>query len=374
MKKPFIDQSREARWRLILGKDADHDLPLGGEGQSLAMDESLDLLYDEDRQGQLGDSMPRLHRWMGEIRDHFPPGALHLMQRDAFDRLGLAEMLLEPEMLERLEPDLHLAGVLMAHFRQLDEKRREAARQVIRQITDQLIRQLQLPMLQALRGGRKSHGRRRNPPWPAIDWNLTIRRNLKHYQQELGTLIPEERLGYRNRQPRQKELVIVVDQSASMSDSLIYSGIYANVLAQLPRLHLTLLAFDVRVLDLSDLVHDPVDLLLGFQLGGGTDIANALGAARKAIRSPTDAVVVLISDLQEGDGGTQMMAEARAILATGSRMICLLTLSTEGRPSFDEAIAERMRKLGIPSFACSPELFPEVMSKAFAGGLTELVR
>jgi len=372
VKKEFKDLSREARWRLILGKEADPEMPLGGEGDSLGIDESLALLYDEERQGQLGDSMPRLHRWMGEIRDHFPPAALHLMQRDAFDRLGLAEMLLEPEMMERLEPDVHLAGVLMAHFRQLDEARREAARQVIRQVSDQLIRQLQLPLLQALRGGRKSHGRRRDPPWSAIDWNLTIRRNLKHYQQELGTIIPEERLGFLNRQPRQKELVIAVDQSASMSDSLIYSGIYANVLAQLPRLHLTLLAFDVRVLDLSDLVHDPVDLLLGFQLGGGTDIANALAAARKAIRSPSDAVVVLISDLQEGDGGAQMLAEARSILASGARMICLLTLSAEGRPSFDEAMAERMRRLGIPSFGCSPDRFPEVMSKAFSGDLAGL--
>lgn len=364
--------SREVRWRLILGKDADNELSLSGDGQAGAMDESLALLYDEDHRGQLGDSMPRLHRWMGEIRDHFPPGALHLMQRDAFDRLGLAEMLLEPELMERLEPDVHLAGVLMAHFRQLDEARRESARQLIRHIADQLVKQLSLPLLQALRGGRKSHGRRRNPPWPAIDWNLTIRRNLRHYQQELGTIIPEERLGHQNRQPRQRELVIAVDQSASMSESLVYSGIYANVLAQLPRLQLTLLAFDVRVLDLSDLVHDPVDLLLGFHLGGGTDIANALAAARKAIRSPADAVVVLISDLEEGDGGAQMLAEAKAILASGARMICLLTLSAEGRPTFDETMAERMRRLGIPSFACSPDRFPDVMSKAFHGDLSHL--
>lgn len=358
---------REARWRLILGKPAEPEL---GELSTLdgpAMDEALSLLFEAERQGELGESMPRLNRWMGELRTYFPGPSLHFLQREAFDRLGLEEMLLEPELLAQLEPDIHLAGVLLQAFRTLDEERRAAARKVIAQVADSLLEQVRLPLLQAIRGRRQRRFRRNNPPWPDIDWPATIRRNLKHYQPDLETLIPASRTGFRQRRQRQRELFILVDQSASMTESIIYAGLYANVLMRLPALKLEILAFDLKVLDLTALSHDPVDLLLGFQLGGGTDIGNALATARRRIEQPRDTLLVLISDLYEGGSEELLLTQVRELRRSGVQIIALLTLSKEGAPDFNADMAARFQALGVPAFACTPEHFPEVMARAMHG-------
>jgi len=359
--------SREARWRLILGKPAESEMDALDGAEERVMDDALSLLFEAERQGELGESMPRLNRWMGDLRQHFPGPALHFLQKEAFDRLGINEMLLEPEMLAQLQPDLHLAGVLLQAFRSLDEPRRAAARQVIAQVADQLLELVRLPLVQAIQGRHQRRSRRLNPPWRDLDWHATIRRNLRHYQPDLQTLIPEQRLGYRPRRPRQRELIILVDQSASMTDSLIYAGLYANVLIRLPSVRLTVLAFDLRVLDLTALSHDPVDLLLGFQLGGGTDIANAMTTARRRIEQPRDALVVLISDLYEGGSEELLLSQVQEMLRAGVRMVTLLTLSQDGAPDYNPALAARFQALGVPAFACTPEHFPEVMSRAMEG-------
>jgi Mg-chelatase subunit ChlD len=359
--------SRDTRWRLILGPPANDSLQHLTDAELGAMDECLELLYNADRQGELSDSLPRLHRWMGDLRKLFPTDTIHLLQKDALDRLGIHQLLLEEEMVPHLQPDIHLAGVLMESFEQLEDRQREVAKSLIRQVADQLLARLRLPLLAAVRGARLRHLRRRNPPWSQIDWPLTIRRNLRHYQPELETIIPETLLGYHNRKRQQQHLIILVDQSASMSESLIYAGLYANVLHQLPSLSVTLLAFDTKVLDLSELAQDPVDVLLGFHLGGGTDIANALGATYRYIDSPGETILILISDMEEGGNAALMLAHLRDLKQRGVRVIVLLTLSQEGNPAFDEQHAREVRRMDIPAFACSPDLFPEVMSKAMSG-------
>lgn len=359
--------TREERWRLILGKPAEPELGELGTLDGPAMDEALSLLFEGDRQGELGESMPRLNRWMGDLRTYFPGPSLHFLQREAFDRLGLEEMLLEPELLAQLEPDVHLAGVLLQGFRNLDEERRAAARKVIAQVAERLLAQVRLPMLQAIRGRQQRRYRRNNPPWRDMDWPATIRRNLKHYQPDLQTLIPASRIGFRQHRQRQRELIILVDQSASMTESIIYAGLYANVLMRLPALRLEILAFDLKVLDLTALAHDPVDLLLGFQLGGGTDIGNALATARRRIEQPREALMVLISDLYEGGSEELLLTQVRELKQAGVQLIVLLTLSKEGAPDFDAEMAARFQALGVPAFACTPDHFPEVMARAMTG-------
>lgn len=359
--------SREARWRLILGQPADEELPSLSEEAHQRIDESLDLLFDPDKQGQLRDSLPRLHRWLGDLRELFPPNTLHYLQREAFDRLGIADLLLQPEIMRQLEPDLHLAGVLLQSFKMLDETRRQAALRIIHEISRQLLEKLRLPLLQAMRGRRLRHQRRSNPPWAELDWNATIRRNLRHYQPEYQTILPVTRLGYRQQERRQKTLIILVDQSGSMSESLIYAGLYANILSQIPSLHLVLLAFDVKVLDLTPLTQDPVDLLLGFHMGGGTDIGNALIAARSHVTTPEDTLIFLISDLFEGGSEAIMLTQLRELRQAGCRILSLLTLSSEGNPSYDLRNARLLQQMDIPAFACSPDQFPEVMARALQG-------
>lgn len=352
---------------MILGPDAEEETTTLSDHTHAGQDETLDLLYNEARRGELGTSMPRLHRWLGDLRSYFPGSAIQLVQKDAFTHLGLTDLLLEPEMLAALEPDIHLAGVLLESWESLDEPRRAAARSVIQQVADQLIQKIKPPLHQAIRG-RLQHNRRRiNPPWGQIDWHRTIRRNLQHYQPVLRTLIPETRVGFHRKQRQHKELIILVDQSGSMQASLIYAGIYAAVLAQIPTIRLSLLAFDTRVLDLSKLVHDPVDLLLGFHLGGGTDIGNALAAARKEIQSPSEAVVVLISDLFEGGMPEIMYTHFQALNDSGVRVVALLALGQEGAVEYDKTAAQRLHQMNIPAFACGLEQFPEMMSLALAG-------
>lgn len=355
------------RWRLILGPEAEEETTSLSDSALASQDETLDLLYNESRRGELGASMPRLHRWLGDLRSYFPGSAIQMIQKDAFTHLGVTDLLLEPELLAALEPDIHLAGVLLETWESLDEPRRAAARKVIQQVADQLIQKIKPPLHQAIRGRLQRDRRLINPPWGQIDWHRTIRRNLKHYQPDLRTLIPETRVGFHRKQRQHKELIILVDQSGSMHASLIYAGIYAAVLAQMPTIRLTLLAFDTRVLDLSKLVHDPVDLLLGFHLGGGTDIGNALAAARKEIQSPKDAVVVLISDLYEGGMPGMMYTHFQALLESGSKVVTLLALGQEGAEEYDQTAARRLHSMGIPAFACGLDQFPDMMSLALAG-------
>ncbi|MCF8238353.1 MAG: VWA domain-containing protein [Saprospiraceae bacterium] len=355
------------RWRLILGPDAEEETTALSETALSGMDETLDLLYNENRRGELGGSMPRMHRWLGDLRQYFPSSVIQLVQRDALTHLGLTDLLLEPELLAALEPDIHLAGVLLEAYESLDEARREAARQVIQQVADRLIARIKLPLHQAIRGRLQRDQRLINPPWSQIDWHRTIRRNLKHYQPDLRTLIPETRIGFHRKHRRHKELIILVDQSGSMHDSLIYAGLYAAVLGQIPTIRLSIFAFDTRVLDLTNLLHDPVDLLLGFQLGGGTDIGNALAAARKEIQSPRDATVVLISDLFDGGLSGVMFGHIQAMLDSGTNVVALLALGQEGAVEYDQTAANRLLQMGIPAFACGMDQFPELMSRALAG-------
>lgn len=328
------------------------------------MDESLEFLYGPDGQGGTEVSAPRLHRWLGDLRRLFPTGTLHYLQQEALDRLGLTDVLLEPELMKRLNPDVHLAGVLLQTYASLDPKRRASARSLIRQVADELLARLRPPLVQAIRGRALRPHRRTNPPWRDLDWAATIRANLRHYLPEEKTIIPERRIGFRPHRRQQKDLVLLVDQSGSMMDSLIYAGLYANVLMQLPAVQLTVLAFDMKVLDITALSHDPVDLLLGFQLGGGTNIANALDEARSRIHRPADTVVVLISDLFEGGSEAQLIGQAKAIVDTGARLLVILALDQDGRPSYHPELARRLAGMGIPAFACTPDQFPEVMSGA----------
>ncbi len=336
--------------------------PLSGRGAG--MDESLEFLYGPDGQGGTEVSAPRLHRWLGDLRRLFPAGTLHFLQQEALDRLGLTDVLLEPELMKQLNPDVHLAGVLLQTYASLDPKRRASARSLIRQVADELLARLRPPMVQAIRGRALRPHRRTNPPWRDMDWAATIRANLRHYLPEEMTVIPERRIGFRPQRRHQKDLILLVDQSGSMMDSLIYAGLYANVLMQLPAVQLTVLAFDMKVLDITALSHDPVDLLLGFQLGGGTNIANALDAARARIHRPADTVVVLISDLFEGGSEAQLIGQAKAIVDTGARLLVILALDQDGRPSYHPEVARRLAGMGIPAFACTSDQFPEVMSGA----------
>lgn len=354
------------RWRLILGQPADPEntVPLSGEDASV--DRVLEALYDTDRKGGLGRSSPNINRWLGDIRRYFPTPVVQLLQRDALERLGLAQLLLEPELLSSVEPDVHLVGALLSLQKAMPAQTRETARMIVRRIVDDLERRLHAPLQEALRQALHRSGRNRRPRPGEVDWPRTIYQNLKHYQPDLQAIIPQQFFGFARKGRALRHIFLLVDQSGSMAGSVVYAAVLGAVLASLRSLQTTLAVFDTAVADLSEHLHDPVELLFGTQLGGGTDIHKALAYAQARIPAPQDTILVLISDLFEGGNRAEMFKKVRALQQAGVTIIALLALGDEGAPGYDHENAAALAALDIPVFACTPDQFPALMAAAIA--------
>ena len=355
------------KWRLILGPDADPEKAVPLEKGHALVDSALDVLYQSDRQGGLGDSSPKLHRWLGDIRKFFPTPMVQILQRDALERLGIERMLMEPELLDSLEPDISLVTALLSLKSAIPVKTRETARQVVQKLVRQLEEQLRTPMEQSIRGALTRSIRTRRPKGKEIDWDQTIRANLKHYQPEQQGLVLENLIGQGRRTRSLKELILLVDQSASMTHSMVYAGILGSVLASVNSLKTSFVAFDTQVADLSDLLDDPVELLFSTQLGGGTDIHHALGYAQQLISRPSETSLVVISDLYEGANVSDTLQRYHQLVYSGVRVINILALSDEGAPDYERKLAQELSNMGIPSFACTPEQFPRLMGAILSG-------
>lgn len=362
------EQERLRRWRLLLGDPAD-DFTCQLSDDDQGMDDALSQLYDTEETGQkggLGSSNPKVARWLGDIRRYFPAPTVQVMQKDAIERLNLQQMLLEPEFLAQAEVDVHLVSSLLHLNSLIPAKTRETARQVVRKLVDQLLKKLEQPTHQAIQGTLARNIRNPRPRLNEIDWPRTIQANLKHYQPEHKTIIPEKLVGYGRKRSSLKDVVLCIDQSGSMAASVIYSSIFGAVIASLPAVSTRFVLFDTAVVDLTDELHDPVDLLFGAQLGGGTDIHKALSYCESHVQRPNDTVMVLISDLCEGGSEKGMIQTAKRLIDSGVTFVALLALSDEGQPYSDERNAARFAALGIPVFACTPDQFPGLMATALS--------
>jgi Mg-chelatase subunit ChlD len=370
---PPNSDERSRRWRLLLGGAAEDrsteagatpgGLPALGAADA-AIDKALEALYESDRKGGLGSSCPNVARWLGDIRQFFPTPVVQLMQKDALQRLDLKQMLFEPELLQSVEPNVHLVSELLALKNVLPGKTRETARVVVRKVVDELRRKLEQPTRQAVLGSLNRAARTRRPRHNEVDWHRTIRANLKHYQPEYKTIIPETRIGFGRKRSSLRDIVVCVDQSGSMAASVVYAGVFSAVLASLPAISTRMVAFDTAVVDLSDKLADPVDVLFGTQLGGGTDINRALAYCQTLVRQPGETILVLITDLCEGGNAAEMLKRMGSITASGVQVITLLALSDDGAPGFDHKHAAALAAMEIPCFACTPDRFPDLMAAA----------
>jgi len=358
------DDDAAKRWRLILGGEQADGTGVSLTGPALEMDRALQALYDSDRRGGLGSSSPSVARWLGDIREYFPSSVVQVMQRDAFERLDMQRMLMEPEMLEAVQPSVHLVANLIALAGSIPARTRETARHVVRRVVDELMQRLTEPTRQAVHGALNRAARNRRPRHHDIDWPRTIRANLKNYQPDYRTLVPEIRIGYGRRRQSMRQIVLCIDQSGSMAASVVYSAIFGAVLATMPAVDTSLVLFDTSVVDLTDQLDDPIDLLFSTRLGGGTDINRAVAYCQQLIHSPRDTIFVLISDLFEGGVEQEFMRRAAALVASGVQFVTLLALSDEGSPHFNAGLAAQLATLGVPAFACTPDHFPQLMAAA----------
>ena len=354
------------RWRLILGGNEADGTGITLTQEEQRIDQSLEAVYDSDRRGGLGSSAPKVSRWLGDIREFFPQTVVQVIQRDAIKRLNITSLLTEKEMLETVVPDVHLVATLMSLSRVIPEKNKDMARQVVRKVVDELLRKLSAPTQQAVTGALNRSARRRNPRYNEIDWKTTITKNLKNYQPEYKTIIPEVRIGYGRKRKAMKDIILCLDQSGSMGTSVIYSGIFGSVLASIPAVSTRMVVFDTTVVDLTDDLQDPVDLLFGVQLGGGTDIARALTYCQGVITRPQDTVLVLVTDLYEGGDAREMRKKFVSLVNSGVQLIVLPALTDDGAPSYDKSHAEFLANIGVPTFACTPDKFPDLMAAALS--------
>lgn len=370
------EKERLRRWRLVLGKDAHEGMCGGGggghggdgggigqlAGADLGMDNVLEALYNSERSAGLGASSPNVARWLGDIRTYFPTSSVQFMQKDALERLNLTQLLFEPELLETIEADVHLVVNLLSLSRVIPEKTKDTARMVVRKVVEELERKLANPLLQAVRGSLNRAVRNYRPRANEIDWERTIRANLKNYLPEKRTIIAEKLIGHGRKRSSLRDIVLCVDQSGSMGSSVVYSGIFGAVLASIKAVSTRMVVFDTSVVELTEELQDPVDLLFGVRLGGGTDINRALGYCQQIISRPTSTILVLITDLYEGGNREHMLRRVAELVASGVQVVCLLALNDTGAPIYDRHNAQVLANLGVPSFACTPDLFPDLMA------------
>jgi Mg-chelatase subunit ChlD len=367
------ERERMRRWRLAVGAEeegAGADELLSERDRRLSA--ALTALYGASAKkgkGGLGASTPRVARWLGDIREFFPTSLVQVIQKDAIERLNLKSMLIQPEFLETLEADVHLLADLMALRAAIPEESKDAVRVVVRKVVDDLMKRLQHRTIETLRGALNRHRRTRRPRHADIDWPRTIGANLAHYQAAHRTIVPETLIGFaRNTRTRADldHVVLCVDQSGSMAASVVYASIFAAIMASLPVISTKLVCFDTTIVDLTEQLADPVDVLFGVQLGGGTDINSALAYCERRIEQPAKTHLVLISDLYEGGNAKEMLARVAALKLSGVNFIVLLALSDQGRPAYDSNHAGLIAAMDCPVFACTPDQFPSLMATALA--------
>lgn len=370
--QPEIPDEMETARRLHLVFGVDSEDVLGENDRRLSA--ALSALYDTPsdtgtsrRRAGLGRSAPKVSRWLGDIREFFPSSVVQIIQRDAFDRLGLKEMLMEPEFLAAIEADVHLVADLMSLRSVMPEKTMETARQVVRKVVDELMQKLERRTAEAIRGAINRSKRTHRPRHNDIDWPRTIAANLRHYQADYQTIVPEKLIGFMRHQRRLADLdevILCVDQSGSMASSVVYSSIFAAVMASIPAVRTRLVCFDTAIVDLTDDLADPVSVLFGIQLGGGTDINQAIAYCEKQIERPGKTHLILVTDLYEGGNASELRQRVAGLIRQNVNVITLLALSDEGRPGYDHAMAASFAALGSPVFACTPDQFPDLMAAA----------
>lgn len=375
----MIDEQKQEqlkRWRLILGKEVDDKLNKPELGESFSvMDNALEAIYGdnsgkkEGKSAGLGASAPNLAKWLTDIRTFFPEDVVSVIQADAIERKGITKLLLEPETLKSIKPDISMVGTLMALKGQIPEKSKESARMLVQCVVDEIMKRMEQDLRRAVTGSLNKLAHSPITNFAATDWKRTIKRNLQNYDVDKKRIIPEK-FWFFERTKKQKAWTVVIDldQSGSMCDSIVYASVMGSIFASMPALDTHVVAFDTNVVDLTELCrNDPVDMLFGVQLGGGTDINKSVNYCRGLISEPKKTMFILISDLYEGGVEAGLLRRLEEMHAEGVKVITLLALSDSGKPEYNEDLGKRISKLGIPCFACTPDRLPELIEAALKG-------
>ena len=369
---------RLRRWRLILGSEAQKRMEGMGDGpdlsqEDLMMDTALDAIYNRDMKFGFGGgagkgaSSPQISRWLGDVRTLFDKDIVKIIQSDAMERCGLKQLIFEPELLENIEPDMHMASMILTLKDQIPKQSKENAREFIRKIVEQINALLETDLKRAVTA---SINRKLHSPIPsasALDFQTTIRKGIKDYNTKLKKIIPQKYYFFERSATtaaNKYTVILDIDQSGSMGESVIYSSIMSCILASMSAIKTKVVAFDNNIVDLSEKCEDPIDLLFGFTLGGGTDIEKSIKYCTKYIENPKKTIFFLISDLEEGGNRAGLLRRLTQMKEDGVIVLCLLAISDSGKPYYDANMAQRIANNGIPCFAAAPQMLPRLLEKA----------
>lgn len=367
------------RWRLVLGRYAGDALGGGAMNpRDQELDAVLDYLYGREYAGKvrnprggrgagLDPSQVKALDWLQRSRKLFPPDVFERVQGHALDRYGIRELLDDPATLLSLEPNQALARTLLQLRGRMNAATLDAVRSVIRKVVEEITRTLRQDFVNALQGRRNRFRQSSLRSFQNFDWRATIQANLKHYDLEQGRLLIERpRFNARIKRQLPWDVILCVDQSASMLDSVMYSAIVAGILSSLPAVRVRLVVFDTNVVDLSHLAHDPVQVLLTVQLGGGTDIGRAMQYCETLVQSPQRTVLALVSDFMEGAAPGPLLASVRRLNEARVKLLGLAALDSEALPVYDGAMAQRLADRGMQVAALTPTHFAQWLAEAMA--------
>ncbi len=364
------------RWRLILGSHAKEQLSFGEGGfleggiSCMDLEEALDFLYSREygedvrREGGTEKSRLTAATWITKIRRLFPKETVEVLERHALERYQMTELLTDREVLEKLEPNRELLKTILQLKHLMKGEVLDAARKIVRKVAQEIAEKLNQEIRRSLLGNLDRNTPSSVKSMRNLDIRKTIRRNLQHYDRKEQRLILEQvYFNSRTRKYNSWRVIIAVDESGSMLDSVIHSAIMAGIFARLPMLDTRLVIFDTQVVDLSGDLEDPVQTLMSIQLGGGTYIAGALKYCETLIENPARTMVVLVSDLCEGGSVQGLLGVSRGIIESGAKLICLTALDMEANPAYDRRTAQSMADLGAHVGAMTPEALGDFMGK-----------
>lgn len=396
------DRHTLARWRLVLGKTAEqHNITCGGDGACQRVEDLVGYLFDptgtgggaggqvaesdgsgqaggyggghgggssKDRQGGRGGSTMTVPEWVDQVHELFPNQAKEVLEKEMVKRRGFRELLEQPKLLEKVEPNMELVKTLLTHKDLLNPQTRVLARKIIEKVVEELKQKMRLQVETAITGAIRRDRHSPRKVFRNLDLKTTLRRNLHNYNQERGKLLVDRLYFFGAEQKKRPwHIIVTVDQSGSMLDSAIFSAVMASIFAELPAVRTSLVLFDTQIVDLSDQVGQPVDVLLTIQLGGGTDITQALEYSHQLVREPQRTIVVVITDFYEGRAEEDLVRQVRTMSESGIRMIGLGALGYNARPEYCRQTAKKCRKVGMDILVCTPEKLAECMAQIIRG-------
>lgn len=375
----MTDREKLARWRLMLGSDAEQGLGCGLGGAEAQQDRALGYLYNREygsgrnvrssdnreRTGGMEESQLSVPEWINEVHELFPKSTIERIERDALDRYHLSELVTNPDLLARAQPSLSLLRAILHTKHLMNQQVLSIARELVRKVIEQLMQKLTRPVRQVFHGARDRRQRTQIRIAKNFDARTTVRRNLANFD------VANQRLFIRSpfffsrvrRQCDRWQVIVLVDESGSMLNSVIHAAVTAAIFVGVQSIKTHLVLFDTNIVDVTDHAGDPVEAIMKVQLGGGTDIGNAMRYAQSLVENPRRTIVVLVTDFFEGAPKERLFGVTKSLIESGVTVLGLAALDERAEPHFDRDVAEGMVALGASCGAMTPGELAEWVAK-----------